>query len=225
MPSALFHGAIGLLIGMAILGDAFDTRAAVVILFATLVPDLDAVLGIWFVGAHRTYLHNVFVVLVPVVVLLVARWTGYLEQAKVRWPDVERVLWAAIMVTAVAGVGLDAVASGTNLFYPVHDQFYQLHGTVMYSTQHGLEQTVTDMDRARLGSTKEIYYTNGVKPVSGPTPGQVAWRIPFFENTLQLLLSITVCAIIGYRLRQRRDSVPLANYFPVIPVRQTERQR
>lgn len=225
MPSALFHIAIGLLIGLAVLGDDMDARALAIIAFAALLPDIDALLAFKFSGAHRVYLHNVFVFLVPAALLLAARRAGYMRRVTTRWPDAERVLWTAVVVVAVAGVGLDAVASGANLLYPVHDQFYQVQGTVSYSPQHGFEQTVTDVDRARIGSSAEIYYPNGVELAPGRDPRQMTWRVPLFGNTLQLLLSLTVFGIVGYRLRHRRGGIRMVRYFPVTPIRQSRRRR
>lgn len=224
MPSALFHGAIGILIGLAILGDALDGRTLAIIAFAALLPDIDALLAFWFPGAHRVYLHNVFVFLVPAALLLAVRRTGSLERLKTRWPDVERVLWTAVIVVAVAGIGLDAVASGVNLFYPVHDQFYQVEGSVVYSSHAGVEQTVMGVDAKRVGTTDEVYYASGVPPVSGTNAGEV-WRVPLFGNTLQLLLSITVFLIVGYRMRHQRDGIQMVRYFPITPIRQTAEQR
>jgi membrane-bound metal-dependent hydrolase YbcI (DUF457 family) len=223
MPSALFHAAIGILIGMAMLGDALDTKALAIIAFAGLLPDVDLLLAVWFPGAHRVYLHNIFVVLFPAALLLVGRRTGHMAWLKTRWPDVETVLWTAILVVGVAGIGIDAVATGVNPLYPVHDQFYRVQGQVIYSSDRSVQETVTDIRAERIGSTRDVYYASGVPPVSDGT-AQQSWRIPLFGNTLQLLLSLTVFLIIGYRLQHRRDGLRIARYFPVTPIRQTERR-
>lgn len=220
MPTSLFHVAIGLLIGIAILGDEWDKRALSAITVVVLLPDLDSVLSLWFPGAHRSYLHNVFVFLVPAAALLTLQGFGRLKRFQGRWPNAIKVCWVALLTLAVAGIGLDAVASGVNLFFPVHDQYYQLQGNVMYSSQHGLKQTLTDVERTKLGSTQTVYYASGIDPVPGPEPQRVERTFPIFENTLQLMLSLTVFGIVGYRM-QRRKGLQMHRFFPVTPVRQT----
>lgn len=204
MPSSLFHVAVGVLLGIAVLGDDADRKAVAVIAFAAFFPDVDTLLPIWFDGAHRAYLHNVFVFLVPATLLLVVRGARVHTRLTRWWPNGERVLWTAVMVLAVAGVGLDMTDSGVNLFYPVHDQFYYVSGTVMYSNQDGFRQTVFDPEKTRLGSTKERYYVSAVDTGPGPDPHGVERILLLFGSGTQLLISLTAFAIAGYRLNRRR---------------------
>lgn len=213
MPSSLFHAAIGALIGLAILEEDFDKWALLAILTAALFPDLDAFIAIWIPGAHRVYLHNVFVILVPTLLLLFfthVRDTGFFE---LHWGSAgERVAWTCIIVAAVAGIGPDLFQSGVNLFYPVHDQFYRFSGEILYSTQNGLIQTVFDMQDAALGGTETHQYNTGVEPgeqldtnpegAGGDASTSADRRFPLFGNGIQLLLSFVTFAIVLYQMRR-----------------------
>lgn len=208
MPSALFHAAIGLFIGLSILGDELDNRAIAVILFAAILPDVDTIFALWFPGAHRAYLHNVFVFLVPAALLVALHWTPVMPWARKQWPAVERVLWTAIIVIAVAGIGLDMFGSGVNLLYPMEDQFYHFSGNVMYSSQEGMTQTLFDVNRARVGSTETVYYASGIDPQPGPDSGSVERTFPVFGNGIQLLLSLTAFVIVIYRTKLQKHEQP-----------------
>lgn len=204
MPSTLFHIAVGILIGFALLGDRVDRNVVAVIAFAAALPDLDSFLSLWYPGAHRAYLHNVFVFLVPAAVLFMVSVSRARSVIKEHWEDGIRVLWVAVLVIAVAGVGLDLFGSGVNLFYPVNDQFYHFSGNVMYSNQDGFQQTLFDMESARIGDSKNLYYVTGLDPAPGPDPAGSERVFMFFGNGIQLLLSVTALIAVGYRLRQRR---------------------
>ncbi len=230
VASALFHIAIGLLLGLALLGDDVDGKALAVIAVAAFLPDIDTVLAVWFPGAHRAYLHNVFVVLMPAAVLLGLRWTGRMETLKQRWPDAERVLWVAVLVMAVAGVGIDMTDSGVNLFYPMHDQFYHVSGSVQYSTQTGMQHTLFDLEQARMGSTRERYYVSAVDTGPGPEPAGVERILILFGSGTQFLVSMVTFLVVCYRmhcrevrLRYRRS---IMDVFPTVPLSyKTDSQR
>lgn len=206
MPSTLFHVAVGLLIGAAILGDTFDRRALVAVAVAAMLPDLDSFLALWFPGAHRAYLHNVFVFLLPAAALLLLHRSAMMDRARQWWPGVGQVLWTCVIVIAVAGIGLDALGSGVNLFFPVQDQYYHVTGNVMYSSQDGFRQTLLDVDRARIGSSETMYYATAIDTAPGPDPQHAERTVPVFENGLQVLMSLTAFAVVGYRIRRRRDA-------------------
>ncbi|PSQ28682.1 hypothetical protein BRD06_03920, partial [Halobacteriales archaeon QS_9_67_15] len=58
MPSTLVHLAFGGMIAAALLGDAFDRRALLVVLAVTAAPDLDSFIALVSVAGHRTVLHT-----------------------------------------------------------------------------------------------------------------------------------------------------------------------
>lgn len=216
MPSSLFHAALGALIGIAILEEDFDRWALIAILTAAILPDIDSFLAIWFPGAHRVVLHNIFVVAVPALLgyyLFRVRDSSFLER---HWGAAgERVFWTAVLVVAAAGIAPDMFRSGVNLFYPMHDQFYRFTGNVLLSTQHGVVQTLFNVSDAAIGTTQELYYSTGVESGkqlaadSGGSGGDASTpqdrRFPVFGNGMQLLLSILSFGIVAYQMHRHKS--------------------
>ncbi len=127
MPSVLVHVALAGLLGTALLGERFDTKAILAVMVVTAAIDLDTVIGIYVPGAHRALFHNVWLVLVPAAVLY---WDGHLHSTSVvraRWGAYgTRVLWVILVTVLFAHVLLDAFYNGANLLWPLHDRFYDL---------------------------------------------------------------------------------------------------
>ncbi|MCE4136110.1 hypothetical protein, partial [Salmonella enterica] len=61
MPPTLVNVAVGLLVGAALLGGAFDRRSLSVVGLAAAAPDLDAVASLFVRGATNALLHNVWI--------------------------------------------------------------------------------------------------------------------------------------------------------------------
>ncbi|WP_290814581.1 metal-dependent hydrolase [Halovivax sp.] len=187
MPSTVVHVGLAGLMGAALLGDEFDTRAILVVMAVTAVIDLDTVIGIYWEGTHRAALHNVFVVIVPAAVLY---WDVELREesfVRDRWGEYGyRVAWVSLLTLFVAHILLDAFYNGVNLFWPLHDQFYDLSGKLYVSDRDGLVQTFVEFSTANdgtrtlaestdRGTTDDTHYSTGFDP--GPDADEETERI------------------------------------------------
>jgi hypothetical protein len=205
MPSTLFHASVGGLLAAALLGDDFDRRAALVVAAAVVVPELDAFLGLWIPGAHRTYTNNVFL---P---LALAAFVYYDTAIRGRsllverfGADAPRLAWVGIVVLSVAGIGIDLFYNGVNLFFPVVDRFYSFDGSVLLSNQRGLVQTIFDAQEASKGTTRTLHYSTAVDPSPGREPANVERVVPLASSGTQFLLTVTGFAVVAYRLWENR---------------------
>lgn len=204
MPSLLFHAALGGLLAASLLPSGFDGRVLLVVLAAVILPDLDVFLGFWILGAHRAYLHNVFV---PLAFAALVRYDTSVRARswlRARWgPDAGRVARVGVVVLAVAGIGPDLFVSGVNLLFPVVDRFYSLSGEILLSNQRGLVQTVVDVDGSTGGTTETRQYWTGVDPNPtnrGVDPASVERTFPVARSGVQLLVILVGFAVVGYRL-------------------------
>lgn len=193
MPSTLVHMAVGALLGAAMLDEKLDKWALIAIVLAAMLPDLDAFISIFVPGMHRTLFHNLFF---PVILFAPIYWDQKRKHSFLRrhWGQhAKHVMLACFVALTVAGIGLDVVGSGVNLFYPVQDQYYHVTGVLAYDAQRGLQNTLLDFGSAERGSTADIDY-GSVKDTRS--------RIPVFGNGMQLLFSIAAFLIVGYRLKR-----------------------
>ncbi|MFC7079708.1 metal-dependent hydrolase [Halorussus caseinilyticus] len=147
MPSTVVHVALAGLVGTALLAEHFDGKAVAVVMAATALVDFDVFLGFWIAGAHRSAFHTLLLPLAAGGVL----WWDFVRRdrslVRARWgARGVRVAWVGVVAVAFAGIGLDAFFNGVNLFYPVHDRFYDLSGKVFYSTEKGFVQTLVSVD-------------------------------------------------------------------------------
>lgn len=202
MTSTLVHLALAALIAGTLLGDEFDERSLLVVLAATAVIDLDVVAGWWLPGGHRSVLHNVFV---PGVAAAALYWDTHREESWVlsRWgARGRRVGWTSVVCVALAGIGLDLVTGGANLFYPLHDQFYQASGKLVYSTQDGIVQTF--VEGAERGSSSEVHVRSGVDPTPGEESADVDRIFPVAYSAMELLVLVVGTVTAGVRLWETR---------------------
>jgi inner membrane protein len=211
MPSTLVHVAVAGLIGAALLGEAFDRRAILVLAVVVAIPDLDSVIALVSTAGHRTSLHNLSV---PVLAGLLwwidvhVREESLLSSRWGAWGV--RVAWVAILCYGLVGVLLDLTDGVANLFWPLHDQFYTLQGEMELSNQRGLVQTFRDSESGFLlletvGTSTETEVTTGVDP--GQTPGgRTAERtFPLFGSGLELLVALTGVAVTIARFRLSQE--------------------
>jgi hypothetical protein len=217
MPSSLVHATFGALVGLALLQDEFDEWALLAVVIAAIFPDIDSFIAIWFPGMHRTLLHNIFIAVIPAFILFYAtqiRGTDFLER---HWgAHGERVVWTCIVVVIVAHVGLDVVESGTNIFWPMYDQFFHLTGILVFSAQSGVEQTFygANADLA-LGTTEDMYYVTPVDPAKPDEPVEEAEIvIPFFGNGYELLLTLVSLLVVGPHIRRQKHERD-TGWFPI----------
>ena len=223
MVSTVVHVALAGLIAVALLRDAFGVRSLAAVVGAVVFIDLDVFAGWWIVGAHRAAFHTL---LLPLVLAgLLVYETRYRDRSLLReryGATGVRTGWVAIVAVTFAGIGPDLFMNGVNLFYPLHDQFYQLNGHIRISTKEGLIQTFVDLSptespsaspddsgQVAVGSTEEVgdRYWTGVDPEPSDTGGESAdvERIfPIVESGQQLLLVVTSVFVVGSRLLEER---------------------
>lgn len=208
MASTLVHVALAALLAAALLGRAFDWRAALVVLAATAFIDLDAFVGLVFPGTHRAAFHTV---LLPALAtaLIVYDTRAREESTLARWrPDGERVAWVTVVAVAVAGIGLDMAINGVNAFWPLHDQFYAVNGKALLSDQRGLVQTFVELDPPdpqggggqQPRTTENTHYSTGVDPKRGQEPEDVERIFPLVRSGWQLLLVVVGYGVLAVRL-------------------------
>ena len=172
MPSLLTHLALGALLAAALLSDHYDWRSLLIVLAVVAFPDLDTILGLWFEGAHRAFLHNIWVIVIPAVILA---WDLHVREESFvldRWgARGVRIAWVSMVALAFAHILLDAFFNGVNLFWPLHDTFYNLNGRLLYSAEQGLVQTFIELDEPEqmtVGTTEEVHFRTGVDPGDHP---------------------------------------------------------
>ena len=172
MPSTFVHLAFAGLIAAALLGDAYDKKAVLLVLAVTAVPDLDSFIALVSTAGHRTVLHTVWIPTVGAILLFVD--VRVREQSLVvdRWGHWGvRVAWVSLVAYLVAHILLDMTDGVVNLFWPIHDQFYTLRGSMELSDRHGIVQTLFATDGTiptleAAGSTEDTEITTGVDPGS-----------------------------------------------------------
>lgn len=165
------------------LGAAFDRRAAVVALLAGAAPDLDSLLGLLAVpgglpvpeSTHGAVLHTLFIPALAAVALYAdARRDRRLVDRL--GPTGVQLAWVAVLVYAVAGIGLDLFNIATaNPFWPAHDMFYALVGQVQFTNQELFVQTYIQFDSngyavyvGQQGGTGVRFVGSPANPVRGP---------------------------------------------------------
>jgi len=199
MPSTLVHLALGALIAAALLEDAFGPRALAVVLAATAVPDLDTFLDLVIPGTHRAALHTL---LVPALAGAVLAYDLRREDSwlRARGDGAARIAGVAVVASLFAGIGPDLFFNGVNLLYPLHDQFIELNGNLVYSNQRGFVQTLWESQESTRGTTNTQHYSTGVNPNRDSEPKNVERVFPFARGGLQVLLLLTATVVTGTRL-------------------------
>lgn len=206
MPSSLVHAAVAGLIGAALLGEAFDRRALLVLVVAATIADIDSFVALVSSAGHRTSLHNLAVPVVAAALWWVDVHVREQSLLRSRWGAWGvRVAWVAIVCYAFGHVLLDLTDGYANLFWPLHDQFYTLRGEMELSNQRGLVQTFREGEGFLLleprGTSREVQITTGVDPGTTPS-GETAERtFPLFGSGLELLLALIGSLVTAARLR------------------------
>ena len=216
MPSTVVHVAVAGLIGTALLGEKFDTKAILIVMAASAVIDLDTLIGIYVPGTHRAALHNIWVVVIPGALLL---WDVKLrEQSYVieRWGDYGyRVAWVTLVAVLFAHILLDAFFNGVNLFWPLHDRFYDLSGKLIITDQRGIVQTFVELERSADGSTAvsesttrgttdDTHYSTGFDPTRDEPPEDVERVFPIAGTGERFVLTLAGFGTVGYRILEDR---------------------
>lgn len=207
MPSTVVHCALAGLLAAGLLGEHFDARAVVVVLAATIAPDLDVFAGFFLPGGHRSVLHTL---LFPLVIAILLYYDTRIRDSSFvrrRWRSRGvHIGWVSIAAVAFAAIGLDFVAGGVNLFYPIYDQFYELSGTLIYSNNRGVVQTFVEFSeqKAARGSTEQVHINSGIDPTRGAEPKNVKRIFPIAQSGWQLLLIIVSVFVLSVRLWEIR---------------------
>jgi hypothetical protein len=223
MVSTVVHVALAGLIAVALLRDAFGVRSLAVVVGAVIFIDLDVFVGWWITGAHRAAFHTILLPLILVGVLVYETRIRDRSRLRERFGATGvRTAWVTVVAVTFAGIGPDLFMNGVNLFYPIHDQFYQLNGHIRISTKEGLIQTFVDLTptasptaspdetgQVAVGSTEEVgdRYWTGVDPDPSQTGGEsedVERIFPIVESGQQLLLVVTSVFVVGSRLVEER---------------------
>lgn len=202
MPSVVVHVAVAGLLATSLLSDHFDSRTAMIVMVAAAIPDLDTLVGLWIPGGHRAVFHTLLLPAGIGLVLFTDRIGG--NWIRRRWGAYGvRVAWVSLVTLLVAGIGLDLVTNGVNVFYPVHDQFYSVSGKVEFSNQEGVVQTFIE-PQAR-GSTENTHYGTGFNLARGPDPAEEERVFPIVKSGRQLLLGAMSFGIVGFRMWESRN--------------------
>lgn len=206
MPSIVVHLALAGIIAGALLGDAFDGRALLVVFAVVAFPDLDSFVSLFSTVGHRAALHNVFVPLLAGVVLYADLRRGEDSYVRTRWGARGiRVAWVSLFCYVAVAIGLDLVAGAVNPFWPLHDQFYHLSGKIELSTQRGLVQTIVDLQNGStdglkaIGTTEQVHLDTGVDPTPGPDPKNVDRVFPIVRSGWQLVLLVVGSVVTAAR--------------------------
>jgi hypothetical protein len=195
MPPTLVTVAVGVLLGVVLLGAAFDRRSLAVVAVAAALPDLDALFVLGGVGLTNAAFHSVFIPVGAAMALyydtrirgrswLVERYGAYGV----------RVAWVAVAAYAVAGIGLDAFSTETvALLYPISDRYYAILGRLVVSTQDGLVQTYVTLGDG--GLEVESPGAVGTYVVESPLASRGgARRIRLVESGWQAVVVATAAA-------------------------------
>lgn len=214
MPSTIVHVALaGLLVAALLPDELFDHRAVVVAAGMTVLPDLDVFFGSLIAGAHRSLGHTLLfpAALAAAVAVDLRRPEPFVR--RLAGPAGGAVAAAGLFAMTAAGIGLDYVVNGVNLFWPVHDQFFAANGRVVVSNQRGVVQTFVELPPEPTGdggggqprTTNNTHYSTGVDPQRGEEPENVERVFPIVRSGWQLLLVAGSSVAVTARLwRQSR---------------------
>ena len=221
MPSTVVHMAFAGMMAAALLGTYFDRRAVAVVLAVTIIPDLDAFVGLVSTAGHRTVGHTFLIPIAAAVVWGVdahLRDESFVRRKWGQWGVA--VGWMSIAAFAVSGIGLDLVTGGVNPFWPLHDQLYRVNGKIELSNQRGIIQTFVDLspepentgngggpsgggsDKGpmRLGNSSEVHVNTGIDPKQGTEPKNVERIFPVVRSGWQLLVLLAGTSVTGAKL-------------------------
>lgn len=216
MAPTLVAVAVGVLVGLALLGAAVDRRSIAIVALAAAVPDLDAIVSLAVQGATNAAFHTL---LLPGVAFVALYWDTVHRDLETSWLrrrwgwDGVRVAWVSLAAYTVAGIGLDLFsAEGVNLLYPLHDRFYAAVGRFRFSTHEGVILTFIDREAGLLwlsspGTSANHHVATWVNPTPGTgleTETGVERRLALVESGWQLVVVAAATVAVAVRLRLER---------------------
>ncbi|THE65223.1 hypothetical protein D8Y22_08395 [Salinadaptatus halalkaliphilus] len=212
MAPMIVNVALGVLVGLALLGAAFDRRSILLVALAAALPDLDAAASLVVVGATNALLHTL---LVPALAFGLLYWDTRLRdrswlEDRYGWYG-SRVAWVALAAFVVAGIGPELFSTdGVNLLYPLHDRFYTVVGSFLLSSQDGVILTFVDRGEHLLwlaspGTTADHHVATWVNPTPG-TGLETGVEREFYlvETGWQLIVVVATVAALAVRLWEER---------------------
>lgn len=208
MPPTLVAVAVGALLGVALLGPAFDRRSLAAVVVAAALPDLDAVLALAVPGATNALLHSLFVPLAAAAAIYydTERREASWLRSRYGWYGV-RVAWVAVAAYAVAGIGLDLFnIESAAVFYPLSDRYYAVVGKLVLSTQEGVVQTYVEfgdgwLEVASPGTVHDHHVGSWLDPGDGER------RLRLVDSGWQAALVATAAAAVPAKfLAARADA-------------------
>lgn len=213
MPPTLVHVAIGVLIGVALLGAVFDRRSLAIVAIAAALPDLDAIVSLVVPGATNALFHSMFV---PLAAAAVCYWdteirhTSWLRE-RAGWTGV-RVGWVAIAAYAVAGIGLDLFnIESAAVLWPLSTRYYSIIGHFIISSQEGIIQTYIEIGDGWLqvaspGTTATHHVESWVNPRPGPSGSTGPRRVRLVDSGWQLVIVATAIVAIPAKVVLDREA-------------------
>jgi len=199
MPPTLVNMAVGVLLGVALLGRAFDRESLLLVAVVAGLPDLDAVVSLFIVGATNAVLHSVFI---PGFAATALYWDTNLRVES--WVSRHagrygvRVAWVAIATYTIAGIGIDLFnVESVAVLYPVSTKYFAIVGQLVVSSQEGLIQTYVQLgtgglDVASPGSIGTYHVESWINPTAGTgNPAGVGRRLRVVESGWQLVVVVT----------------------------------
>jgi len=207
MPPTLIAVAVGVLLGVALLGPALDRRSLAVVAGAAALPDLDVLASVLLPGATNALLHSVWLPAVAAVGLYAETSKGESSWLRGRygWRGV-RIAWVAIAAYAVAGIGLDLFSSeAVALFYPVSGRYYAVEGRFVLSTASGVVQTYVGVADGWLavespGTTATYWVDSWLHPADGER------RLDLIETGWQAVVLLMALATLSARFLLERGA-------------------
>lgn len=206
MPPTLVAIAVGVLLGVALLGRAFSLRAVTLVGVVAAIPDLDAALSLVIPGATNALLHTIFIPAIAAGVVYYdteRRSQSWLRQ-RYGWRGV-RIAWVAIAAYLVAGIGLDLFSTeSVALLYPLSNRYYAIVGQLILSTQEGVIQTYIEfgngwIEIASPGTTATHHVDSWINPTEER-------QLHLVETGWQAVLVMTAIAAVPAKLLvERRD--------------------
>jgi len=206
MPPTLVSVAVGVLLGVALLGAAFDRRSLAVVAVAAALPDADMLVSLLLPGSTNAVFHTVLIPAIAATLLYddTTRREASWLRSQYGWRGV-RITWVALAAFLVAGIGMDLFSSeGVALFYPLSDRYYAVVGKFVLSTQEGIVQTYLTVGDGWLGvaspGTTETHHV-----ASWLDPGDGERRLQLVETGWQAVVVLTAAAAAPAKLLTRGD--------------------
>lgn len=202
MPSVIFHIAIAILIITGIFEEKLNLKTIFLVIAVIMVPDLDALTEIFWLGTHRTLLHNLYIPLILSIIFIYdfyIRDNSYIQK---NWGIYGKKLTIVIIFCLTfVSIGLDLFYNGVNLFWPIYDQFFILNGPIYYSTEEGLKLALFEIEKA--GPTSEVHLRTGFDMVQGTDPPNIERIFVLFGTGNQFLISVLAFIIVTWKLSKK----------------------